>query len=523
MNPATLDRAAGVLLAQAAGDALGVPYEFATPPIGEAEMTGGGLGPYEPGEWSDDTQMALCIADVVADGSDPRERASLDRIADAFLDWRREGATDIGILTSSVLRAADRTPDGATGATGGADGDATAAAGRASGAAIGTTADRLVRAARDYDRRTGRSASNGALMRTAVVGLSHLQDREATAEAARAVAELTHTDPLAGDSCVLWCEAVRVAVTEGRLDVRAGLGLLPAGRRARWSAWIDDAEQPGAAADLSDNGFTVTALQAAWHAIATTPVPADDPDAGSHPCQHLQHALHAAVRIGGDTDTVAAIAGGLLGAHWGASAVPAAWRRRLHGWPGLRSRDLVRLGVLTATRGRSDLRGWPAGERVEHPWVPSAPGVAHPMDDGVVLGTATTVDQSCDAVVSLCQRGSAQVAVGGVAPEDHVEVWLIDSERPEDNPNLDFVLADTAAVVAQLRSEGRRVLLHCVAAQQRTPTVAVAYGVHLGATRDDAARAVLDVLPGARAGGLLWERVSGGRVLEGRCPQPRRG
>ncbi|PFG39572.1 ADP-ribosylglycohydrolase [Georgenia soli] len=490
MNPATLDRAAGVLKAQAAGDALGVPYEFATPPAGDAEMAGGGLGPYDPGEWSDDTQMALCIAQVVADGSDPRDRASLDRIAERFLGWRRDGASDIGILTSQVLGAADRAAPGPSG--------------------TGRPAERLVRAARDYDRRTGRSASNGALMCTAVVGLTHLRDREATAESARAVAELTHTDPLAGDSCVLWCEAVRVAVSERRLDVRAGLDLLPSGRRARWSTWIDDAERPDAAADLGDNGFTVTALQAAWHAIATTQVPTDDPGAGSHPCQHLQHAMHAAVRIGGDTHTVAAIAGGLLGAYWGASAVPAAWRRVLHGWPGLRARDLVRLGVLTATGGRSDLRGWPAGDRVEHLWVPVAPGVAHPLDDGVVLGTTATVDPACDAVVSLCQRGTAQVAVGGVAPGDHVEVWLIDSDRPEDNPNLDFVLADTAAVVAELRAEGRRVLLHCVAAQQRTPTVAVAYGVHLGATHEEAARAVLEALPGARAHGLLWDRVSAG-------------
>ena len=63
------DRAAGVLLGQAIGDALGVPYEFG-PKIapGQAQMIGGGLGPYAPGEWSDDTQMAVCIAEVTASG-----------------------------------------------------------------------------------------------------------------------------------------------------------------------------------------------------------------------------------------------------------------------------------------------------------------------------------------------------------------------------------------------------------------------------------------------------------------------
>ena len=74
------DRAGGVLLGQAIGDALGVPYEFASPiPFGTAEMIGGGLGPYAPGEWSDDTQMAVCIARATASSwtaGPPRRRCS---------------------------------------------------------------------------------------------------------------------------------------------------------------------------------------------------------------------------------------------------------------------------------------------------------------------------------------------------------------------------------------------------------------------------------------------------------------
>jgi len=61
----------------------------------------------------------------------------------------------------------------------------------------------------------------------------------------------------------------------------------------------------------------------------------------------------AGVRIGDDTDTVAAIAGALLGARWGASAVPDAWRRMLHGWPGLRADDLGQLALLTAQHARA--------------------------------------------------------------------------------------------------------------------------------------------------------------------------
>jgi ADP-ribosylglycohydrolase len=61
LTAAQADRAAGVLLGQACGDALGVPYEFGSPPAaGEpAEMSGGGLGNFAPGEWSDDTRDAV--------------------------------------------------------------------------------------------------------------------------------------------------------------------------------------------------------------------------------------------------------------------------------------------------------------------------------------------------------------------------------------------------------------------------------------------------------------------------------
>jgi ADP-ribosyl-[dinitrogen reductase] hydrolase len=482
MDSAMKDRAAGVLLGQGCGDALGVPYEFGTPPTGEAVMGGGGLGRYEPGEWSDDTQMAVCIARVSATGADLRTADALDEIALAFEEWYRGGPSDIGIQTSAVLSAAAQLDGG--------------------------EADRLTRASSDYYERAGRAAGNGALMRTSVVGLAAIAHREATAQAARAIAALTHGDPLAGDSCVLWSEAIRVAVAEHRLDVRAGLDLIPAERRQQWSLWIAEAEAPDAAARLRNNRFTVTALQAAWHAIHTTPLPADDRDAGTFACQHLQRSLHAAVRIGGDTDTVAAIAGGLLGAYWGASAVPASWRRIVHGLPDAkRARDLIAYGLLTLGGGKPDIRGWPTTGEMSYEWVEPSEGVAHPADEGVVLGTVKTTGHNCEAVVSLCQRGTEEVPLPGNRAQDHVEVWLMDSEDPADNPNLDFVLADTAAVIADLRAEGQRVFLHCVAAEQRTPTAAVAYAAHMGQDRAQAAAQVSAVLDSTRGYGLLWDRV----------------
>ncbi|MFN8082621.1 MAG: ADP-ribosylglycohydrolase family protein [Dermatophilaceae bacterium] len=325
-------RAAGVLLGQACGDALGVPYEFAAPLRGEASMIGGGLGPYAPGQWSDDTEMAVCIARVSATGVDLTSAAADDAIAEGFEEWLRGGARDVGAHTRALLVEARRL--------------------------VGSAGERVRTASVARHARTGHTAGNGALMRTGIVGISRLNDREMTAASARSVASLTHADPLAGDSCVLWAEAVRVAVREGRLDVAGGLDLLPSERRDTWLGWVDAAES--GSATLRPNGFTVTALQAAWAAIVSTqddgdgvePVGASSGSASGSQPGHLERALQAAVRIGDDTDTVAAIAGALLGARYGIEAIPAVWRADVHGWPGLRADDLIDLAVRTAESGR---------------------------------------------------------------------------------------------------------------------------------------------------------------------------
>jgi ADP-ribosyl-[dinitrogen reductase] hydrolase len=470
LTTAQLDRAAGVLLGQACGDALGVPYEFRRRlELHQlAEMKGGGLGPYAPGEWSDDTQMALCIVQVAAEGVDLTSQGAEDLVAEAFLEWRAHGASDIGNQTSAVLNAAPR----------------------GEGYSVG---QRMRATSLALHARTGYTAGNGALMRTSVVGVAALDDAEATSRVARRLAELTHADPLAGDSCVIWSLAVRRAVLDGTFDgVREALTAIPEERRGWWRDVLVKAEQEPPTS-FAPNGYTVTALQAAWSAIFHTPVPADTPAAGSFACLHLQDALQTAVHVGDDTDTVAAIAGALLGARWGASAVPARWRRVVHGWPQMRARDLSRLGVLAARKGKSDAQGWPAAAHFDD-HVPPRPGVPHPADAGVILGTAITLDHGCDGVVSLCRKGAEDVPEHGVSATDHLEIWLIDSPELPDNPNLDFVIDDAARAVKALRAEGHRVLLHCVNAHSRTPTVAARYGCLLGRTVDEAIEQVNSTL-----------------------------
>lgn len=321
--PDVLDRASGSMLGMACGDALGVPYEYGPPPQGDASMLGGGLGDYAPGEWSDDTQMAVCIARVAATGVDLISPGGLDAVAAAFESWLDDQPADIGVQTQTVLERANLLQ--------------------------GRPAPRLIFAARALHKETGRTAGNGALMRTAPVALASLADRWRVAIGARAIAELTHADQLAGDSCVLWSEAVRVATLEGRFDLQSGLDLLPVEQRSTWAERIRVAEEPEAGLGLRDNGYTVTALQAAWHSIRVTEQDGIDASA------HIRDALQAAVRIGGDTDTVAAIAGSLLGARWGASAIPGQWAALVHGWPGLRGDDLVDLARRIVLSGEPEI------------------------------------------------------------------------------------------------------------------------------------------------------------------------
>ena len=317
LTASQLDRAAGVLLGLACGDALGAGYEFEPPlpPDVEVVMKGGGGFGWKSGEWTDDTQMAVPIL-VAAETAAAQGDSLLDReddVAGAWVEWA-PSAADVGNQTRLVLtQFRDRTT---------------------------VTAEDLALAATSLHEQTGHTAGNGSLMRTAPVALAYLGDAAAITSAARRMSDLTHADPEAGDACVLWSLGISRAVLTGEFELGDGLEHLPAERRDLWSARIEDAGvRPPTA--YPRNGWVVHAFQAAWSAIATTR--SDGPE-------HYSHALVAAVRAGYDTDTVAAIAGSLLGARWGASAVPHEWRSVVHGWPGLTGDDLAARGAaLVAT------------------------------------------------------------------------------------------------------------------------------------------------------------------------------
>jgi ADP-ribosylglycohydrolase len=189
-SPGWHDRAAGVLLASAAGDALGAGYEF-THPASDAtiDMVGGGPFDWAPGEWTDDTSMTLAVARVTATGADLNSVAGLDAVAAGFVEWYDSHPKDIGNQTRAVLSVRNATA-----------------------AAMTETARRV----------TGRKGGNGSLMRTAAVGLAYLDASDdaadACASASARVGALTHDDQRAVEACQIWSHAIRHAVLHGTFD-----------------------------------------------------------------------------------------------------------------------------------------------------------------------------------------------------------------------------------------------------------------------------------------------------------------
>lgn len=449
-----LDRAVGVILASAAGDALGSQYEFG-PALSDDVVPDFGVGCFghDVGEWTDDTSMAMPILQQLAAGHPLEDAAVLTAIVADWKGWAQT-AKDVGTQTRSVL---GQLRDGA-------DEDAARSV------------------SESVHDRSGRSGGNGALMRTGPVALGYLDRSPAElADIAGRIAQLTHWERDNVDACALWCLAIRHAVLTGEIDVRGQLAWIPEDRRAYWEGLIEEAAVPGIhPRDFRDgNGWVVRAFQAALAATSGA--------------TSLRDALERAVRGGGDTDTVAAIAGSLAGAAWGGSALPLSFKRRLHGWPGLDANELTRLACLAARHGHPDGEGWPTADRATV-YPRSDYLFRHPHDDRVYIGSIAALDRlpsDVDAVVSLCRIGRTQIPVG----VESVQVWLVDQEGRNDN--LDFVLTEATDVVDALRRDGKTVFLHCAEGRSRTSAVSALYGArHRGIPLDQAWCDVRAVLPG---------------------------
>ncbi|MEV5576502.1 ADP-ribosylglycohydrolase family protein [Spirillospora sp. NPDC052269] len=278
------ERAIATVVGSALGDALGAPYEFGPAdafsqrfPTGPGEMRAG--GGWDQGEATDDTQMAVLVAESLLD----REGPDLPDMFARFQRWAASDPKDIGLQTEAVL----------------------------------TSGDTWNMAAAIHFQTNLRAAGNGGLMRaapSAVYFAAH--GREATMDAGRRITALTHGDGAAWEGTAILHELVRVALDGANpLDaIPDTLAQVKPVHRERYARVLDPAWHPDDATEF--NGAVWPCLGSAVWAVRNT--------------SGFAEALRAAIDLGGDTDTVAAVTGTLAGAMHGVADVPESWRSALH-------------------------------------------------------------------------------------------------------------------------------------------------------------------------------------------------
>ena len=279
------DRARGALLGLAAGDAVGTTVEFRSPgsfqPL--TDMVGGGPFSLKPGQWTDDTSMAMCLAESLVDrcGHDPADQMR------RYVRWWKDGyfsptgrCFDIGITTRSQL-------------------------------------DRFIRSGKPVDERVDEeAAANGSLMRLAPVSIRWSHDPEAVVAMAAESSLPTHPAPRPVDTCKVMAamtaalirgEAWEQVSDDGFWSQGALHAEVEAIARGSWRT-----KEPPA---IRGSGYCVAALEAAIWAVAGA--------------TDFRDAILRAANLGDDADTTAAIAGQLAGARFGASGIPQTWLERL--------------------------------------------------------------------------------------------------------------------------------------------------------------------------------------------------
>jgi ADP-ribosyl-[dinitrogen reductase] hydrolase len=277
----TRDRAIGCLLGLAVGDAIGATLEFAArdskPRL--ADMVGGGPFGLRPGEWTDDTSMALCLADSLL----ARGRLDQRDLMERFVRWWREGENsvtgqcfDIGATTKAALTHFCDTGNPVSGPSG------------------------------------ARSAGNGSIMRLAPVVLRWIREPIVAIRAARAQSVITHAAPAAVEGCALLAEVLLEAVETGSKPVtlRPRRSAEPAIDAVAKGAWRGKRRD-----EVPSSGYVVHTLEAALWSL----------DQASS----FEEAVLLASNLGDDADTVAAVTGQIAGALWGRSAIPGKWLERL--------------------------------------------------------------------------------------------------------------------------------------------------------------------------------------------------
>lgn len=277
-------RARGALLGLACGDAVGTSVEFlrrgAFPPL--TDMVGGGPFRLKPGQWTDDTSMALCLAEslLVCQRFDPVDQMN------RYVAWFREGhlsstgvCFDIGNTTRQALADFIRTGEPFSGPTG------------------------------------SDTAGNGSIMRLVPVVLAFFPDLDRVRHFAGESSRTTHGAPEAIASCQILADILS-ALLAGESKESAVLGARPPSPASlRLRSIVAGDYRSKADTDIRGTGYVVDCLEAAlwcfWQSSS------------------VEEAILLAANLGDDADTTAAVCGQLAGAHWGDHAIPESWRSRL--------------------------------------------------------------------------------------------------------------------------------------------------------------------------------------------------
>ena len=277
------DRALGAFVGLAVGDALGAPVEFMKrgtfPHI--MDMHAGGYFRLPAGAWTDDTAMALCLADSLlhAPMFDPQD------LLNRFLLW-----IDGGENTST-------------------------------GHCVGigqNTFEALINF-----RKTGvleapklrkLSDGNGALMRLAPVACMHWQDEERAVQIAEAQSATTHYSSLSKTACSIAARLMsRLIAGQPWNEARRfdDLGDIHPEIFALLEADLKTIPED----NIQSSGYVIHTFEAALWAVETS--------------SSFEEALIKAVNLGDDADTVGAVAGQLAGALYGYSNIPERWLKPL--------------------------------------------------------------------------------------------------------------------------------------------------------------------------------------------------
>lgn len=289
--PSRLERYHGSLFGLAVGDALGTAVEFCPPgsftPV--ADLIGGGVFHLLPGQWTDDTSMALCLADslVACGGFDPADQMQ------RYLRWYQNGylsstgqCFDIGGTTRQAL-------------------------------------ENFVRTGQPYGGSTDPySAGNGSLMRLAPVVLFFASQPEHAIQRAADSSRTTHAAPAAVDAC-RYMAALLVGALNG-----VSKDILLTGRYSpldnHWKRHPLERQVDAVATgsfkrkdppEIKGSGFVVASLEAALWAFYNS--------------NSFEEGCLLAVNLGDDADTTGAIYGQLAGAHYGVNAIPARWMEKI--------------------------------------------------------------------------------------------------------------------------------------------------------------------------------------------------